>query len=88
MGLMMMNYFFAEWLTDERLKPYIQSGPLSEILTTANLQHTISRVSEPIIMISDFKFFPKMLLRQLNVGVLFSLKAILRLLQRKNSTFL
>ena len=36
--------------------------------------------SKPIFMISYFKTFPKMLLRQLT--------AILRLLQRKNSTFI
>ena len=40
--------------------------------------------SKLILMISDFKIFPIMLLRQLNCGV----TAILRLLQTKNSTFL
>ena len=36
---------FAEWLTDEsRFTPYFQPGPLSEILTIANLRHAASRV--------------------------------------------
>ena len=36
---------FVVWLTDERsLKPYFQPRQTSEILTTANLQHALSRI--------------------------------------------
>ena len=35
---------FGVWLTDERRLAYFQPGPLSEILTIANLRHAASRI--------------------------------------------
>ena len=32
------------WLTDERRVAFFQPGPLSEIVTIANLQHAVSRI--------------------------------------------
>ena len=42
--MMMVMIAFAEWLTMRGVEPHFQSGPLSEILTIADLQQNTSKI--------------------------------------------